>query len=146
MTALPNVTVREHLFSRLNTPCLVMLIIKIFAGVFQYYIKFDVMELLINLLIKGPSHLLVPLSHTLFLSLSLPLSLYLSLSPSFLSLSLSPQVKLVIVDSIAGPFRHGFEDMGLRNRLLSGIAQNLIKLATQSNIAVGSKSNHVLPL
>ena len=92
------------------------------------------MELLINLLIKGASHLLVHLS----------LSLSPALSPS--PLSLPPQVKLVVVDSIAGPFRHGFEDMGLRNRLLSGIAQNLIKLATQSNIAVGSKCNHVLPL
>ena len=49
------------------------------------------------------------------------------------------QVRLVVVDSIASPFRHGFEDMGLRNRVLSGVAQNLIKLATQFNIAVGLK-------
>jgi len=43
----------------------------------------------------------------------------------------------VIVDSIAAPFRHGFKDLGLRNRLLSGLAQNFIKLATQFGLAVG---------
>ena len=52
-------------------------------------------------------------------------------------LSTHAQVRLIVVDSIASPFRHGFEDMGLRNRLLSGMAQNFIKLATQFNIAVG---------
>ena len=46
------------------------------------------------------------------------------------------QVRLVVVDSIASHFRHNFEDMGLRNRVLSGLAQNLIRMATQSNIAV----------
>ena len=43
-----------------------------------------------------------------------------------------------MVDSIASHFRHDFEDMGLRNRILSGLAQNLIKMATQSNVAVSS--------
>ena len=43
----------------------------------------------------------------------------------------------MVVDSIAAPFRHGFaDDMGMRNRILSGMAQNLIKLATVSNLAV----------
>lgn len=47
------------------------------------------------------------------------------------------QARLVIVDSIAAPFRHGFaDDMGMRNRILSGMAQNLIKLATIRNLAV----------
>lgn len=47
-----------------------------------------------------------------------------------------PQIKLVVVDSVAAPFRHGFDNMGMRNRILSGMAQNLIKLATLSNMAV----------
>lgn len=65
---------------------------------------------------------------------------------SSLSLSLSfSQVRLVVIDSIASPFRHGFEDMALRNRILSGLAQNLIKLATQNNIAVSSKFMHRSP-
>ena len=40
------------------------------------------------------------------------------------------------MDSVAAPFRHGFADMAMRNRVLSGMAQNLIKLATECNIAV----------
>ena len=73
---------------------------------------------------------LPPLSPYHSLSLSLPL--LPSLLPTF-------QVRLVVIDSIASPFRHGFDDMGLRNRLLSGLAQTLIKLATKFNIAVSSK-------
>lgn len=46
------------------------------------------------------------------------------------------QVRLVVVDSIASHFRHDFDDMGLRNRILSGLAQNLIKVAVEDNIAV----------
>ena len=53
------------------------------------------------------------------------------------------QVRLVVVDSIASPFRHGFEDMGLRNRVLSGMAQNLIKLATQFNTSVSNESEAI---
>ena len=45
----------------------------------------------------------------------------------------------MVVDSVASPFRHGFTDMGMRNRILSGMAQNLIKMAALHNIAV-SKS------
>lgn len=50
------------------------------------------------------------------------------------------QVKLVVVDSVASPFRHGFTDMGLRTRILSGLAQNLIRVAVQSRIAVSLAS------
>ncbi len=42
------------------------------------------------------------------------------------------------MDSIASHFRHDFTDMGLRNRILSGLAQSLIKIAIQSSIAVSS--------
>ncbi|XP_064391836.1 DNA repair protein RAD51 homolog 3-like isoform X2 [Halichondria panicea] len=47
-----------------------------------------------------------------------------------------PKVKMVVVDSIASPFRYGFQDMGLRNRILSGLSQNLIQLAVTKHIAV----------
>lgn len=46
------------------------------------------------------------------------------------------QVKLIVIDSIASHFRHDFTDMGLRNRILSGLAQNLIRMATHHDIAV----------
>ena len=46
------------------------------------------------------------------------------------------QVCLVVVDSIASPFRQGFKDNGQRNRLLNGLAQNFIKLATSYDLAV----------
>ena len=42
----------------------------------------------------------------------------------------------MVIDSIACPFRHGFEDMGMRNRVLGRITQNLILLATTRNAAV----------
>ncbi len=42
----------------------------------------------------------------------------------------------MVVDSVASPFRHGFSDMGMRNRILSGMAQNLIKMATLNDLAV----------
>lgn len=42
----------------------------------------------------------------------------------------------MVIDSIACPFRHDFDDMGLRSRILSGTAQTLIRVATQSNLAV----------
>ncbi|EGD72364.1 hypothetical protein PTSG_00384 [Salpingoeca rosetta] len=47
-----------------------------------------------------------------------------------------PQVKLVVIDSIAFHFRADFHDMGLRTRLLNGAAQQLLSLATQHNIVV----------
>lgn len=42
----------------------------------------------------------------------------------------------MVIDSIASPFRYGFQDMGLRNRILSGLSQNLIQLAVTRHIAV----------
>lgn len=47
-----------------------------------------------------------------------------------------PKVRLVIVDSVAFHFRHDFDDMSLRTRLLTSTAQNLIKLATTFKLAV----------
>ena len=44
----------------------------------------------------------------------------------------------MVVDSIASHFRHDFQDMSLRNRILSGLAQSLIKMATEDNIAVSN--------
>nr|XP_054747984.1 DNA repair protein RAD51 homolog 3-like [Lytechinus pictus] len=57
-----------------------------------------------------------------------------NLLPEFLSKN--PKVKLITVDSIAFHFRHDFDDMSLRTRLLNGLAQNLIRIATQYNLAV----------
>nr|XP_021334840.1 DNA repair protein RAD51 homolog 3 isoform X2 [Danio rerio] len=45
-------------------------------------------------------------------------------------------VRLVVIDSIAFPFRHDFEDLSQRTRLLNGLAQQLIQLATQHRVAV----------
>ncbi|TRY99734.1 hypothetical protein DNTS_033604 [Danionella cerebrum] len=56
------------------------------------------------------------------------------LLPDFLSEH--PEVRLVAIDSIAFPFRHDFEDLSQRTRLLNGLAQQLIQLATQHNVAV----------
>ena len=47
-----------------------------------------------------------------------------------------PKVKLAVVDSIAFHFRHDFEDWSLRTRLLNGMAQSFIKLATEAKLAV----------
>ncbi|KAJ3326431.1 DNA repair protein rad51c [Blyttiomyces sp. JEL0837] len=46
------------------------------------------------------------------------------------------RVKLVIIDSVAFHFRQGFNDMGLRSRLLNGMAQTLRKVADQFGAAV----------
>ena len=53
-------------------------------------------------------------------------------------------MKLVAVDSIAFHFRHDFDDMSLRTRLLNGLAQNLIRLATEHSIAVSIPSPFVI--
>ncbi|KAG8587632.1 hypothetical protein GDO81_005736, partial [Engystomops pustulosus] len=45
-------------------------------------------------------------------------------------------VKLVIIDSIAFPFRHSFDDLSLRTRLLNKLAQQLIDFANQNKLAV----------
>ncbi|KAL5016132.1 hypothetical protein ScPMuIL_005721 [Solemya velum] len=47
-----------------------------------------------------------------------------------------PTVKLVVVDSVAFHFRHDFDDMSLRTRLLTSMAQSFIQLATDSSLAV----------
>ncbi|XP_062870282.1 DNA repair protein RAD51 homolog 3 isoform X2 [Trichomycterus rosablanca] len=47
-----------------------------------------------------------------------------------------PEVQLVVIDSIAFPFRHDFEDLSQRTRLLNGFSQQLIQLAAQRSIAV----------
>ncbi|XP_068124737.1 DNA repair protein RAD51 homolog 3 isoform X2 [Hyperolius riggenbachi] len=46
------------------------------------------------------------------------------------------KVKLVVIDSIAFPFRHGFEDLSLRTRLLNTVAQQLISIANHHKLAV----------
>ena len=51
------------------------------------------------------------------------------------------QVKLIVLDSIAFHFRHDFEDLAHRTRLLSGLAQSFIKMACEQQIAVGVKSH-----
>ncbi|GAB1602287.1 DNA repair protein RAD51 homolog 3-like isoform X1, partial [Argonauta hians] len=47
-----------------------------------------------------------------------------------------PKTKLVIVDSIAFHFRHGFDDLSLRTRLLTSIAQTLVQIASHHQLAV----------
>ncbi|RUP26539.1 hypothetical protein BC936DRAFT_138775 [Jimgerdemannia flammicorona] len=46
------------------------------------------------------------------------------------------QVKLVVVDSIAFHFRLNFPDMALRTRLLNSVAQTLMQLASDFDLAV----------
>lgn len=47
-----------------------------------------------------------------------------------------PQIKLVVLDSIAFHFRHSFSDMGLRSRILSNIGLIMKRVCTTYNIAV----------
>uniref|UniRef100_A0A8C6TYS2 DNA repair protein RAD51 homolog 3 n=1 Tax=Neogobius melanostomus TaxID=47308 RepID=A0A8C6TYS2_9GOBI len=58
----------------------------------------------------------------------------ISLLPSFLSDH--PKVRLIIIDSIAFPFRLHFEDLPLRTRLLLGAAHQLVTLATSRSVSV----------
>lgn len=46
------------------------------------------------------------------------------------------EVKLVVVDSITFHFRHGFEDMSLRTRILSSMGQKLMHLAELHEVAI----------
>ena len=48
------------------------------------------------------------------------------------------QVKIIILDSIAFHFRHDFEDMALRTRLLHGLVQSFMKMACEHRLAVSS--------
>ncbi|KAK3580793.1 hypothetical protein CHS0354_025132 [Potamilus streckersoni] len=47
-----------------------------------------------------------------------------------------PKVKLVIIDSLAAPFHHDFEDFSLRTRILTSMAQSLVKMAAEFKISV----------
>ncbi|VUZ45800.1 unnamed protein product [Hymenolepis diminuta] len=47
-----------------------------------------------------------------------------------------PNTRLVVVDSIALPFRYEFEDIPLRNRLLASLSQSLLLIAGSQNAAV----------
>ncbi|KAM5274688.1 DNA repair protein RAD51 homolog 3 [Ctenodactylus gundi] len=56
------------------------------------------------------------------------------LLPDFLSDH--SQVRLIIIDGIAFPFRHDLDDLSLRTRLLNGLAQQMISLANNHRLAV----------
>ncbi|KAM8830982.1 DNA repair protein RAD51 homolog 3 [Synchiropus picturatus] len=56
------------------------------------------------------------------------------LLPEFLSRH--PRVRLLVIDSVAFPFRQHFEDLSQRYRLLNGLAQRLLAVAVQHNVAV----------
>ncbi|KAF1390971.1 hypothetical protein PFLUV_G00063670 [Perca fluviatilis] len=56
------------------------------------------------------------------------------LLPDFLSEH--PRVRLLVIDSVAFPFRQHFDDLSQRTRLLNGLAQQLIAMATGHGIAV----------
>jgi len=45
-------------------------------------------------------------------------------------------IKLIILDSVTFHFRHDFENMSQRTRLLNGMAQQLLQLASSQNVAV----------
>lgn len=51
-------------------------------------------------------------------------------------LSDRPRVRLLVIDSVAAPFRQVFDDLSLRTRLLGGLSQRLIAMATGHSIAV----------
>ncbi|XP_069581936.1 DNA repair protein RAD51 homolog 3 [Brachyistius frenatus] len=58
----------------------------------------------------------------------------LHLLPDFLSEH--PRVRLLVIDSVAFPFRQMFDDLSLRTRLLNGLGQQLISVATSHHVAV----------
>lgn len=47
-----------------------------------------------------------------------------------------PKVRLIIVDSVSFHFRHDFEDLSLRTRTITNLAQSLVSIARRSDIAV----------
>ncbi|XP_008303064.1 DNA repair protein RAD51 homolog 3 [Stegastes partitus] len=51
-------------------------------------------------------------------------------------LSARPKVRLLVVDSVAFPFRRLLDELSQRTRLLNGVAQHLITMATSQHIAV----------
>ena len=46
------------------------------------------------------------------------------------------KVRVLVIDSIAFHFRRDFEDMALRTRLLTGLAQDLLEIAEKYDVAV----------
>ncbi|KAM9785578.1 DNA repair protein RAD51 homolog 3 [Neosynchiropus ocellatus] len=56
------------------------------------------------------------------------------LLPEFLSQH--PRVRLLVIDSVAFPFRQHFDDLSQRYRLLNGLARRLLAMAVRHNIAV----------
>lgn len=58
----------------------------------------------------------------------------LHLLPDFLSAH--PRVRLLVIDSVAFPFRQLFDEFSQRTRLLNNLAQQLIATATSYEIAV----------
>lgn len=60
--------------------------------------------------------------------------------PSFLLTH--TRVRLVVIDSIAFPFRQSLQNIGERSRILSGLAQKLNQIAFESNVAI-VLTNHV---
>jgi RAD51-like protein 2 len=46
------------------------------------------------------------------------------------------KVRVVVLDSVAFHFRRGFDDMALRSRLLTGMAQELLAMAKNHRLAV----------
>lgn len=58
----------------------------------------------------------------------------LHLLPSFLSAH--PKVRLLVIDSVASPFRPLFDEFSQRTRLLNGLSQQLITMVTGHDIAV----------
>jgi RAD51-like protein 2 len=63
--------------------------------------------------------------------------------PKFLAAHKS--VRLVIVDSVAFHFRRGFDDMALRARTLTGMAQSFLEMADRFQLAVRHAEPHRLP-
>lgn len=54
--------------------------------------------------------------------------------PGFLSAH--PRLRLLIIDSVASPFRPLFDELSQRTRLLSSLAQQLVAMAASRDIAV----------
>lgn len=46
------------------------------------------------------------------------------------------QIRLIVVDSIALPFRYDFDDIPQRNRLLASVTQMLLRVAGRQQAAV----------
>lgn len=53
------------------------------------------------------------------------------------------QVKLIVIDSIAFHFRQDFQDMAQRTRVLAEMAQKLMHLAEEKDLAVSALIQYV---